>query len=44
MTVIEEVEDEPAWKNDGLIKTQIMQEAFAWTEKGKSIKHESFST
>ncbi|CBY19903.1 unnamed protein product [Oikopleura dioica] len=37
VTVIEEVEDEPAWKNDGLIKTQIMQEAFAWTEKANKF-------
>jgi hypothetical protein len=32
--VIEEDDGEPAWKNEGLIKTKIMQEAFAWTAKG----------
>ena len=34
VTVIEEDGDDAAWKNEGLIKTKIMQEAFAWTEKG----------
>ena len=34
VTVIEEDGDDDAWKNEGLIKTKIMQEAFAWTDKG----------
>ena len=34
VTVIEEDGDDDAWKNEGLIKTKIMQEAFSWTDKG----------